>query len=176
MADGRYLNGRMMYKGDVIYPMAGSLPMGFTWSLYFAQTISEAKIQKVSGLQDSTLVSDRGTAVVFRAPTPPESREMRHYVYVDNLGVISPHEAVVREAVRNMEADFSGSGLLLHPGEVESCNVKALGSSLRGDLLATRVTPKRFHGPSETEEGEWKDTRGRARTCHFLCPHQTTGI
>lgn len=122
-----------------------SFPMGFTWSLYFAQVISETKIQKVPGLEDSRLISDRGEAVVFRAPSQPNTKEVRRYVNVDNLGIVSPHEGLVREGIRNMEDKFNSEGLMLRPSEVSGASVKALGSSLRGDILATRVTPKRFH-------------------------------
>lgn len=84
--DGKNLGGRILSKGVEIYLMAGSLPMRFTWSLYFAQTISKSKIQKVPGLEGSKLVSDGGAAMVFRAPVSPGIKEVRHYVYVDNLG------------------------------------------------------------------------------------------
>lgn len=71
--------------------------------------------------------------------------EVRHYVYVDNLGIASPHRAVVSEALAQLTPAFDGQGLVLHPGEIQHEDIQALGVSMRGDLMASRVTARRHY-------------------------------
>lgn len=143
--EGRMVSGKKLDRGDLIYPMAGSFPMGFSWSLFVAQRVNELQIAKVPSLANSRLMSDRGEPVVFRDPRSCEEMQVRHYVYVDNLGVISPHEGIVRKTLSELPQAFDQEGLILHPGEIQHETVKALGCQLRGDILATRITPERFH-------------------------------
>ena len=65
-------------------------------------------------------------------------------MYVDNLGIISPHQAIVESGLRELGPCFDGRGLVLHPGEIQHQDIKALGCSMRGDTMATRVSPNRF--------------------------------
>ena len=37
---------------------------------------------------------------------------VRHYVYVDSLGIISPHEAIVGEALEQLSPCFDERGLI----------------------------------------------------------------
>ena len=144
---GTMLNGIMLNDNDIIYPMPGSLCMGFSWSLFFAQKINEYQCSLTRSLQDSPLISDKGDPVVFASPQSQKSPETstRHYVYVDNLGILSPHEAVVRDAIQELDGHFGSAGLLLHPGEVGQGKTKALGTILDGERLCSRITPERFH-------------------------------
>ena len=43
------------------------------------------------------------------------------------------------------ERVFESENLVLHPGLVSTGSTQALGCDLRGDLLASRVTPERYH-------------------------------
>lgn len=70
---------------------------------------------------------------------------VRHYVYVDNLGILSPDRELVSQALAEVERIFETKQLLLHAGEIHSRSVKALGVELRGDILAVRITPSRYH-------------------------------
>ena len=79
---GQELEGQVLRSNDLVYPMPGSLCMGFGWSLYFAQKISEQQMQVVPALRGSSLINDRcGPAVSAQALDT-----VKHYVYVDNLG------------------------------------------------------------------------------------------
>ena len=138
---GTVLEGRVVKPNDYVHPMPASLCMGFSWSLFFAQSASEHLMNQVPSLLRSTLVSDRGPPVVFG---PESAEKVRHYVYVDNLGIISPHQAIVESGLRELGPCFDGRGLVLHPGEIQHQDIKALGCSMRGDLMATRVSPNRF--------------------------------
>ena len=70
---------------------------------------------------------------------------VRHYVYVDNLGILSPERELVSQALAEVERIFETKQLLLHAGEIHSRSVKALGVELRGDILAVRIAPSRYH-------------------------------
>jgi hypothetical protein len=117
---GTMLDGHRLGPNDVIYPMPGSLCMGFSWSLYFCQRINEYQCSLTRSLKDSTLVRDKGEPVVFRSEQVRRHGEpgSRHYVYVDNLGVLSSHAAYVKTALQELDEHFGSCGLLLHPGEV----------------------------------------------------------
>ena len=138
---GTDLEGFQVKATDYVYPMPASLCMGFSWSLYFAQRANEHLMTQIPSLSESTLVSDRGPPVVFG---PGSTEKVRHYVYVDNLGIISPHQAVVEKGLKELGPCFDGRGLVLRPGEIQHEDIKALGCSMRGDMMATRITPSRF--------------------------------
>ena len=132
------LRGRSEYEGSNL-PV--TLCMGFSWSLYFAQLANENLMRRVPRLLGSEVVSDKGMPMVFKADG---GDRVRHYVYVDNLGIISPHEALVGEALEQLAPCFDERGLILHPGELQHEDIRALGCSVRGDIMATRITPERF--------------------------------
>ena len=47
---GQVLEGHRLCSNDLVFPMPGSLCMGFTWSLYFAQRINEVMMSRVGSL------------------------------------------------------------------------------------------------------------------------------
>ena len=63
---GETLEGRRLEPHDIIYPCAGSLCQGFSWSLYFAQRANEQVCRGVSSLKSSILASDRGGPIILR--------------------------------------------------------------------------------------------------------------
>ena len=138
---GTVLEGKKLTSHDYVHPMPASLCMGFSWSLYFAQLANETLMSKIPSLVGSQLVSDKGPPIVFG---PEASEQIRHYVYVDNLGIISPHEALVKKSLDELGPGFDDRGLVLHPGEIQHEHIQALGCSMRGDIMATRVSPSRF--------------------------------
>ena len=64
------LDGRTLSGHDLVYLMPSSLPMGCSWSLYFAQMISEKLVSEVKALEASSLLRDRGPPLVIRVPGP----------------------------------------------------------------------------------------------------------
>ena len=139
---GCWLEGRQLGSNDLIYPMPGSLCMGFTWSLFFAQRINEVMMDRVSALKGSSLVHDRGGPAVFSSSSP---QDMKHFVYVDNLGVLSPSRQAVEDGLAELSQKFTAEKLLLHPGEVLHERIKALGVELDGKSLTSKISPDRFH-------------------------------
>ena len=78
---GQTMHGRVLEKGDRVRVCCASLPMGFGWSLYFAQKINERKMSESSHLSKSALVNADCHNVVFNR----KSNSLYHFVYVDNL-------------------------------------------------------------------------------------------
>ena len=139
---GAVLEGVRLEPDSMVFPMPGSLCMGFSWSLYFAQRISEQLMRQVPALAGSHLASDRGAPVSFSDGDPERTH---HYVYVDNLGVMSLSEEKVAAGLDQLTKVFNDKGLLLHGGEVGQESVRALGVELNGASLTTTLTPERFH-------------------------------
>ena len=130
------LDGRLLGPDDQVWPAPGSLCMGFTWS----------------PLQPSRLVHDRSESIVFSTTADQQKetntcvrRPVHHYVYVDNLGLLSVNHDAVESSLREVEEVFTSHNLILHPGSVSSGSTRALGCELRGDLMASRITPERYH-------------------------------
>ena len=139
---GLTLDGQVLEPETEVFPMPGSLAMGFSWSLFFAQRISERLMSQVPSLQHSKLAVDRGEPICFSAQVQDEAY---HYVYVDNLGVLSRSHDVVARGLVELTEIFNRKGLLLHAGEVGHENIQTLGVSLDGVNLTTSLTPERFH-------------------------------
>ena len=144
---GTVVEGERVKKGDRLFPCPASLCMGFSWSLFFAQRSSEHLMSKVPSLVSSKIVSDRSEGISFKEA---DKGMVRHYVYVDNLGVISQDEAVVKRCLAELVPAFDNRGLILHPGELQADDVRALGCQMRSDLLAVESHAREV---LEVEEG-----------------------
>ena len=167
---GTVLEGKKLASHDYVYPMPASLCMGFSWSLYFAQLANETLMSKIPSLVGSQLVSDEGPPMVFG---PESSEQVRHYVYVDNLGIISPHEALVKSSLAELLPGFDDRGLVLHPGEIQHEHIQALGCSMRGDIMATRVSPSRFVRLRQAIGGVLQRKKVSGRLIEILLGHVT---
>ena len=106
---GHCLEGRILRSNDLVYPAPGSLCMGCSWSLYFAQRINEKLMSEIPALMHSEPMSDKGEPVVFKSNG---GRQVRHYTYVDNLGIVSTCEVAVRQGLAEIEDAFNSRGLL----------------------------------------------------------------
>ena len=173
--EGSSLDGVLLHADSVIYPMPGSLCMGFSWSLYFSQAINEHQCKLVPSRKESPIISDEGEAVVFSSADSRRdpNGSTRHYVYVDNLGILSSHEGVVRNALQELDEHFSRQGLLLHPGEVSQGETKALGTILDGNQLCSRITPERFHKVRQSIRGILRRKKISGRTLEIVIGHAT---
>ena len=57
--NGREVSGQVVENDEWIYPCLGTLPMGFCWSLYFAQSVNEHALHEVKRIQDVSVMNDR---------------------------------------------------------------------------------------------------------------------
>ncbi|CAE7731551.1 unnamed protein product [Symbiodinium sp. CCMP2592] len=167
---GDELEGSRLRSHDVVYPMPGSLCMGFSWSLYFCQRINENQLREVFGPDRTRLISDRGPPAVFTRGSPAA---MRQYVYVDNLGVISSDRQQVENALDQVTEHFTAKELLLHPGEVHRTRIKSLGVELNGTTLTTRVSAERLHRVRQGIRALLSRKRASGRTLQIVIGHAT---
>ncbi|CAK9106636.1 Uncharacterized protein SCF082_LOCUS49674 [Durusdinium trenchii] len=123
--EGTTLEGKLLGPRDAVFPCAGSLCQGFSWSLYFAQRANENVCRSVDTLQQAVLTQDRGGPVVLRLGK--EQADNTHfYVYVDNLGVLDTDAANVELAMQGLQQHFNSLGLELHASE-EALDAVTLG-------------------------------------------------
>ena len=115
----------------------GSLCMGFSWSLYFAQRSSEEAMRSCPSLAESSLVTDRNGNFTFDLTLP---EEVKHTVYVDSLGVISQNGPVIPGILDEMDEEFSARQLLLHPSSVHTEEGKHLGTKMDLRRLCSTLT------------------------------------
>ncbi len=169
---GTWLEGKLLGPLDPIYPCAGSLCQGFSWSLYFAQRANEQVCRSISSLDDAVLASDRGGPIVIHVGK--KCKPLPHfYVYVDNLGVINADKLQVEEAMVQLQAHFNELGLLLHASEVSSGVVEALGCILEGDMMRSRIHPKRLWKVHHGIDGLLMRRRCVGRTLEVVIRHCT---
>ena len=167
---GDELEGSQLRSHDVVYPMPGSLCMGFSWSLYFCQRINENQLREVFGPDRTRLISDRGPPAVFTRGSPAE---MKQYVYVDNLGVISSDKHQVEIALEQVTEHFTAKELLLHPGEVHRSRIKSLGVELNGTSFTTRVSAERLHRVRQGIRALLSRKRASGRVLQIVIGHAT---
>ena len=136
------VEGAKVRTSTAIYPCWQVLPMGFSWSLYFAQRANEEVSRRSSALLWGPSLSDHGPPLVFAPGRAPQ--EVRHYVYVDNLGVFSLFSELVSGVMNQLTGEFTELNLLLHKDELVPGMAVALGTEIDGSQLRTRVTSDRF--------------------------------
>ena len=146
---GEVLEGQKLEAHTDSLAMLGSFPVGFSWSLFLAQSCNEEKaclapsLRRISGDETTLtqLIHDRGPPLVFVAG---EQRHGGAYVFADNLGAICDNVALIRKMVSEWTEIFEPLGLALHKTEEPVGLVEALGTELDGRELSSRVTSKRF--------------------------------
>ena len=92
---GETFNGLSSQKGDTVRACCASLPMGFGWSLYFAQRINEHIMSESKTLADSLLINADSRVIVF-------DHSLYHFVNVDDLCVLALREKQVEIAMTDL--------------------------------------------------------------------------
>ena len=170
---GETVDGKTLGPLDPVWPCAGSLCQGFSWSLYFAQKANEQMCKSVDLLREASLVHDRGPPVVLRVGQVDQSTETHYYVYVDNLGVLHFDQQLVANALKALQKAFDGAGLVLHGSEVSSGGTVALGTLIEGNRLRTRLNPTRMWRLHHAIHGLLQRQRCSGRSLEVLVGHCT---
>jgi hypothetical protein len=103
------------------------LPMGFSWSLFFAPAGNADKAAREVGVAASAGLSDRGPTLVIR---PAAGAALEHYTYVDNLGAFCSDRAFTEKLVARWVRSFESCRLLLHHSEARTGVVEMLGTEV----------------------------------------------
>ncbi|CAE8693166.1 unnamed protein product [Polarella glacialis] len=167
---GTTKDGRLLSECDMVYPCAGSLVMGFTWSLFFAQRINEYQASLTKVLRNATLISDRGACLVFSSERP---EAVGYFVYVDNLGVLCQRQDKTQAAMDELDASFGGLGLDLHGGEVTVGLAATLGCELDTSKLQSRCQHDRYWRVKQGINGVLRRGRASGRTIEAVVGHAT---
>ncbi|CAK0840736.1 unnamed protein product [Prorocentrum cordatum] len=150
---GQNLDGVLLGVDDQVDICWASLPMGFSWSLYFCQQAGEQRMKSAPGLTTSTLLQDRGAPGIFRfserfdpstGTSAVEGSGICHHIYVVNLGVISCDPVSTSSALSDASDRFEKIGLRTHEHEVTSGKSKALGTHLDLEGFRVSLSPARF--------------------------------
>ena len=168
---GSLLNGYMLKKDDLIWPMPAPLCMGFSWSLYFAQKANQHLMGNIP--VSSRLFSDRSHPVVIKTGKDIEAQPSHHSVYVDNLGMLSTDIGALKEALTQVTEEFYAHGLDLHPGEVAQEGVDTLGCRVDGVKHRTSLKPSRVHKVRQALHGLLNRGKCSGRLLENLIGHLT---
>ena len=104
------VGGQHVKPEQKVWPMANSLPVGWSWSLYFAQ---KANLRRISSVG---LLSDRGRPEILK---PGSKGVTPHYVYVDNFGIQSLEEQAAKEGLDAATAGFEEKHLTVHETAIQ---------------------------------------------------------
>ena len=149
---GCVVSGQVVGPETEIFPCSGSLPMGFSWSLYFCRDIVECWLGSLSLTARSRLLNERNGAAVFpvehyQRHTAHSGRATSvdfHYAYVDNMGVFAARVDTITDALDEAKSLFESHGLLLHDIELQSGGADTLGVAVGTRGLFTAPTAKRL--------------------------------
>jgi len=131
------VGGRVVHGLERVWPCLAVAPMGWTWSLYFAQTINQRLV--ADSLRDVPALGSDQAGIVLS-----ESNRLAFYVYVDNVGVVGVNEKEVNEAMAGCVLALEDSGLKCHPATMASTRVEVLGIEFNSELGCFRPTSKRY--------------------------------
>ena len=68
--EGETSNGLSLQKDETVRVCCASMPMGFGWSLYFAQRINEQRMSESNTFADSLLINADSRVIVFEQRNP----------------------------------------------------------------------------------------------------------
>ena len=124
---------------EPLYACFSGVPMGWSWALWLAQDIVSYQTLQALNLPFSSLIQDKRP--------PPQVEPMRPAVgvYVDNVHVFAGKPAEAGEAMRKVEAHFTGLGI---PFETDHVAGKTFMDTLGlrfefGDEVRVRARPDR---------------------------------
>ena len=119
-----------------IVPRLRALPMGWSWSLWFAQ-VSHEEVGRRVGQHDGTAIQDRSV------PRPLSLGGALHAKYVDNFLVCGHSPGEVQRGANSLETALSEAGLAVHEGFGPSVRATFAGIELDGERQTARVAKKR---------------------------------
>ena len=134
-----HFEGTLLRGDEMIYPYMAVLPMGFSWSVWFAQRASVCQISKSPLLATAGCVSSGAPDKVLG-----ETAGLTFYVYIDNIGVIGDDREKVNAALGEAVALLEGQGLTCHEVSPAAAVSEALGIEFNAHLRCFRPTSRRY--------------------------------
>ena len=163
-----HVQGRAVSPSDVIFPCLAVLPMGHTWSLYFAQRVSEHQVGGTEVLSKSPPLRGDGMSVALTPESP-----VTFFVYVDNIGVIGTDEKLVNRAISEAAAQLEKVGLRCHAPLAASHQIETLGVEFDAATKGFRPTNKRYWRIKRTLSYFLRTRRASGKQLEILMGHLT---
>ena len=132
------LEGRPVAADALIHPVPVSLPMGFSWALFFCQETGTSLLQPLCPREQ--LLSDHGHTCILGG----SATLVRQYLYVDNLGSIGSSRTAVEKRLGDSVGRFEAAGLEMHPSDITGGEAEVLGVVLDARRQHTRTGIRRF--------------------------------
>ena len=128
----------MIRPSDRVYPYLTVLPMGFSWSVWFAQRACVHQVRLGPTLGSSTQLKESSERVLEK------ETGLVFYVYIDNIGIIGSDEKCVNAALEETVEILNLQGLLCHETSRASEVSESLGIEFNSKLICFRPTSKRY--------------------------------
>ena len=130
--------GSQVDASSLVWPHMAVLPMGCSWSLYFAQQVNESMVRQCSGLDAHPPIGGFGGHNII------VPGELRYYVYVDNVGIMGTDKVQVDTAMKEVALHLDSHGLKTHEKEPAATVIEALGVELDGERHRVRLSSSRY--------------------------------
>ena len=131
------ISGCPVSGDEWVWPACACLPMGFSWSVYFAQQVALQNVSHVDGFSLEDSLQDD-------IPDRCISDRLRFFVYIDNIGVIGKNADEVNDRMRRIKEMLERCGLKTHDHEVAALQQDVLGVTLDGSKRVTRASSVRY--------------------------------
>ena len=166
------VEGTKVSSNQTLWPMCCPLPLGFSWSLHFAQSANRTRLNRQPSLHRGVEMTYRGPPLVLGGRG--QIAQTGHYMYVDDIGIVSDRVTQVHMVFNESRQDFKKSRLVLDQISVRSGSGRALGFELDVEQSRTFWShPSRAPMFFESQTCRWMGTGRPDGPCDLFGPPQT---
>ena len=124
------VSGTLVESSDSVWPCLAVAPMGWTWSLYFAQSINCDHVSDAVRPFSAQAVNAELPAVHLDGV----DRRLAFFVYVDNVGILGTNPKEVEEALKATTESLDATGLLCKTDGRAHRELDILGVDFNNDV------------------------------------------
>ncbi|CAK0872205.1 unnamed protein product, partial [Prorocentrum cordatum] len=137
---GQAVEGVVLTGNEQVWPCPVASPMGFSWGLFSCQASGEELACAVPPLSSDSPLRGRGRPLALGCE---RGEALRHYIYVDNMGIVGAESERARSALDEVTEASAEKGLLVHGQAATPGAPEVLGVEIDGQLLQSRASGKR---------------------------------
>ena len=105
------IGGEYINDSTPVFPLLETLPVGFSWSLFFAQSAHEAIVERCAGLNPADRITD------FIPGRRLKAGDTCHLQYVDNFAVLGGDSESFTKTKEKVRKSMGDRGLLMREHE-----------------------------------------------------------
>ena len=121
-----------------VFPLLETLPMGFSWSLFFAQSAHEAIVERCAGLNPASRITD------FIPGRRLKTGDTCHLQYVDNFAVLGGDPESLTKTKERVRESMGNRGLFMREHEdADKGMVELLGHVIKAVEGTVSISPGR---------------------------------